>query len=178
MYSKILKYGLIAGAVVGGIMFGVTVASGGEFPIEYGMLLGYGSMLLALSAIFVGIKRHRDDALGGVIGFWPAFGMGLGISVVAGVVYVLAWEAAQAVSDADFVAIYTNYLIEQQRAAGAGEAALAQLREELAAFAVQYANPWFRLPMTFVEIFPVGVLVSLVSAGLLRNPRFMALPRD
>lgn len=174
MYPQILKYGLIAGAVVGGIMFGVTVASGGEFPVEYGMLIGYGSMLLALSAIFVGIKRHRDDTLGGVIRFWPAFGMGLGISAVAGVIYVLAWEAAQAITDADFVAVYSQYLIEEQRAAGAGEAAIAQLRSELASFAVQYADPWFRLPMTFVEIFPVGVLVSLVSAALLRNPRFLS----
>src|SRR3546814_12654255 len=31
----------------------------------------------------------------------------------------------------------------------------------------------FRLPMTFVEIFPVGVLVSLVSAAVLRNPRVL-----
>jgi hypothetical protein len=45
------------------------------------------------------------------------------------------------------------------------------------AFKVQYANPMYRLPMTFVEIFPVGVLVSLVSAGLLRNSRFLPFRR-
>lgn len=173
MFQRILKFGTLAGLIVGGIMFGVTVATNGQFPIEYGMLLGYGSMLLALSAIFIGIKRQRDDALGGAIRFWPAFGMGLGISVVAGVIYVLAWEAAQAITDADFMAVYSDYLIAEQRAAGASEAALAKFRDELQAFAVQYADPWFRLPMTFVEIFPVGVLVSLISAALLRNPRFM-----
>jgi len=31
--------------------------------------------------------------------------------------------------------------------------------------------------MTFIEIFPVGVLVSLVSAGLLRNSRFLPVRR-
>ncbi len=36
-----------------------------------------------------------------------------------------------------------------------------------------YAKPWYRMPMTFAEIFPVGILVSLVSAALLRNPRFL-----
>jgi hypothetical protein len=41
------------------------------------------------------------------------------------------------------------------------------------AFKRQYANPLFRLPMTFAEIFPVGVLVSLVSAAILRNPRVL-----
>lgn len=36
---------------------------------------------------------------------------------------------------------------------------------------MQYANPPFPIRMTFIEILPVGMLVSLMSAGLLRNPR-------
>ena len=44
-------------------------------------------------------------------------------------------------------------------------------------FKTMYANPLLRLPMTFVEIFPVGVLVSLVTAGLLRNSRFLPMRR-
>ena len=36
-----------------------------------------------------------------------------------------------------------------------------------------YANPLFRIPMTFMEIFPVGFLVALVSALLLRNPKIL-----
>lgn len=178
MFSRILKYGTIAGVVVGGFMSLMFSGLSGKPPLEYGMLIGYASMLIALSAVFVGIKRQRDDTLGGVVRFWPAFGMGLGISAVAGIIYTLAWEAAVAASGVDFAAVYSEFLIDQQRAAGASEAAIEQLRSELAAFAVQYADPWFRLPMTFVEIFPVGVLVSLVSAGLLRNPRFMPAPRD
>ena len=177
MYPQILKYGLVAGVVVGGIMFGVTVASGGEFPVEYGMLIGYGSMLLALSAIFVGIKRHRDDTLGGVIRFWPAFGMGLAISFIAGVFYVLAWEASQAITHADFATVYSNSVLEQARAAGKSAAELAKLSAEMAQFKLQYANPAWRMGMTFTEIFPVGVLVSLVSAALLRNSRFLAAKR-
>ena len=37
----------------------------------------------------------------------------------------------------------------------------------------QYANPVFRLPITFLEIFPVGLLITLVSAGLLRNSELL-----
>ncbi len=175
MFAKILKYGTIAGLVVGSVLFGMTVAFAEHPPIEYGMLIGYASMLIALSAIFVGVKRQRDEVGGGVIGFWPALGMGLGISLVASILYVLAWEVAIAVTGSDFAATYTQHLIEQQRAAGASEAALTQMRAELDAFAVQYANVWFRMGITFTEIFPVGVLVSLVAAGLLRNPRFLAV---
>ena len=38
---------------------------------------------------------------------------------------------------------------------------------------MSYANPLFRLPITFVEMFPIGVLISLVSAAVLRNSRFL-----
>jgi len=40
-------------------------------------------------------------------------------------------------------------------------------------FAMMYANPLFRMPITFTEILPVGILVSLFPALLLRNSRFM-----
>jgi hypothetical protein len=126
-----------------------------------------------LSAVFVAIKRHRDADLGGVIKFWPALGLGLGISAVAGVFYVLAWEASQAFTHADFASSYARTLIEEQQAKGASAEALAKLTADMEIFKANYANPLFRLPMIFVEIFPVGVLVSLVSAGLLRNSRFL-----
>lgn len=175
MFRSILVWGTVAGLIVGSVLFGTTVAMAGAPPsLTVGMIIGYASMLVALSAVFVGIKRHRDTALGGVIGFWPAFGMGLGISVVAGVFYVLAWEAALAVTGMDFMTEYTARLLEEKRAAGVGEAELARISTEMAAFGKQYANPLYRMPMTFTEIFPVGVLVSLVSAALLRNPRFLS----
>jgi hypothetical protein len=177
MLRTILKYGAIAGVVVGGFMFATFLGFGGEPPMDYAMLIGYATMLVALSAVFVGIKRHRDVDRGGVIGFWPAFGVGLGISFVAGVFYVVAWEGVQAMLDMDFATSYGNAMLEQARARGAGAAELARMSAEMAAFKVQYANPLFRLPMTFAEIFPVGVLVTLVSAGLLRNPRFLPARR-
>jgi hypothetical protein len=177
MLHTILKYGAIAGVVVGGFMFATFLGFGGESPMQYAMLIGYATMLVALSAVFVGIKRHRDVDRGGVIGFWPALGVGLGISFVAGVFYVVAWEGVQAVMHMDFATSYANATIAQARAKGASAAEIARMTAEMAAFKVQYANPLFRLPMTFAEIFPVGVLVSLVSAALLRNPRFLPLQR-
>jgi hypothetical protein len=36
-----------------------------------------------------------------------------------------------------------------------------------------YSNPLYRLPITFVEMFPVGVLISLISAAVLRNSRVL-----
>ncbi|MBP6749677.1 MAG: DUF4199 domain-containing protein [Xanthomonadaceae bacterium] len=178
MFRNILLWGTVAGLIVGSILFGTTVAmAGNPPPMGVGMLIGYSSMLIALSAVFVGMKRHRDQALGGVIRFWPAFGIGLGISVVAGVFYVLAWEAALAVTGMDYMGEYAKHMIEQQRAKGMAAAELAKYAAEMEAFKRQYADPMFRLPMTFTEIFPVGVLVSLISAALLRKPSFLPAKR-
>jgi Protein of unknown function (DUF4199) len=112
-----------------------------------------------------------------VIRFWPAFAMGLGISLVAGVFYVLAWEAALAVTGMDYGAEFAGHMIEQQKAAGVSAAELAKYVAEMERFKTQYANPLYRMPMTFTEIFPVGVLVSLISAGLLRKPGFLSARR-
>ncbi|MGA9334966.1 MAG: DUF4199 domain-containing protein [Rudaea sp.] len=176
MLKKIISYGLIAGVISGGLLCVTTIGMTGN-PPKHGMLIGYTIMLVALSAVFVGIKRYRDDDLGGVIRFWPAFGMGVAISFIAGIVYVAAWEAAVAVTHMDFAASYSAAMIEQQKAKGVSAEELARFVAEMERFKVQYANPLFRLPMVFIEIFPVGVLVSLVSAGLLRNSRFLSTRR-
>jgi len=177
MLNLILRYGLIAGLIVGIPMMVLAVALNGHPPLAWGMVIGYTTMLVAFSMVFIAIKRHRDNDLGGIIRFWPAFALGLGISFVASVIYVAAWEAVMALTHMDFASSYAATLIEEQKAKGASADALAKLTAEMETFKVQYANPLFRLPMTFTEIFPIGLLVSLITAGLLRNRRFLAVRR-
>lgn len=177
MLRMILSYGLVAGLIVGVPLSVLTIAMNGHAMTRFGMVIGYTLMLIALSTVFVAIKRRRDVDLGGVIRFWPAFGLGLGISFVAGILYVAAWETAVAVTHSDFAGTYANALIDQEKAKGVTGEALAKFVAGMEQFKVQYRNPLYRLPMTFAEIFPVGVLVSLVSAGLLRNSRFLPARR-
>jgi hypothetical protein len=178
MIRTILVYGVASGLIAGlSLSAVVLLGSGAATHGMTGMAIGYLIMLVALSLIFVAIKRHRDETLGGVIRFFPALCLGLGISFVASILYVAAWEAAVAAAGLDFATGYANSLIAQKRAAGVTGAELARFIAEMDAFKAQYANPLYRWPMTFMEIFPVGVLVSLVSAGLLRNARFMPLAR-
>ena len=172
MFRKILIYGTAAGLIVGVPLSIMVIAMGGH-DVKYGMLIGYTTMLIGLSTIFMAIKRHRDIDLGGVIGFWQAFGLGLGISVVAGIFYVVSWETAVSFTHLDFAGSYAASMIAEKKASGASAAELAKFTAEMAQFKIQYANPLYRWPMSFIEIFPVGVLVSLVSAGLLRNSRFL-----
>jgi len=177
MLRKILSYGVIAGLIVGVPLFGLAFTINDHLPEPYGLVIGYLTMLIALSAVFVAVKRHRDADLGGVIRFWPAFGLGLGISLVASVFYVLAWEAVLGVTHMDFAGSYATMLIEQQKANGVTGEALTKFVAQMDQFKAEYANPLYRLPMTFTEIFPVGLLVSLASAGVLCNRRFLPARR-
>jgi hypothetical protein len=168
MFRIILLYGLIGGLIAGSILSVVVLNFEGATG-AYGMAIGYCIMLIGLSTIFIAIKRRRDEEQGGVIRFWPALGLGLGISLVAGVVYALCWDAALHIIGIDaFIDKFAGGQLEGLR----GDA-LAKATADMEAFRASYHNPLFRLPMTFVEIFPVGVLVSLVSAGLLCNSRFL-----
>jgi len=168
MLRTILTYGLIGGAIAGTLLSIVVLNFEGATG-DYGMAIGYLIMLIGLSTIFIAIKRQRDLAGGGVIRFLPALGLGLGISLVAGIVYALCWDLALATIGID------NFIdkFAEGQLNGLSGAELARTREQIEFFRTSYHDPLFRLPMTFIEIFPVGVVVSLVSAGLLCNSRFL-----
>ncbi|MCL1634789.1 DUF4199 domain-containing protein [Luteimonas sp. SX5] len=178
MLRKILSYGTVSGLIVGGALSVIVLTLGDQMGHgAIGMLVGYLTMLVGLSLVFVAIKRHRDVDLGGVIRFWPAFGLGLGVSFVASLFYVIAWESALAITGMDFAGTYASAVIERQKAAGVSGEALAKLVADMESFKTHYANPAYRWPMTFAEIFPVGVIVSLISAALLRNRRLLPARR-
>ena len=172
MKKIILVYGSISGVVIICAMIaGIALSEGqGAWSSQW---LGYLIMFVALSLIFVGIKQYRDSELGGVITFGKAFVLGLGIAVVAGIAYVIVWEAYLAMTDYAFIDLYTQGIIDAEKQAGISDENLRMLIEKMNEMKETYANPFFRVPITFSEIFPVGLLVSLISAALLRNPGVM-----
>jgi hypothetical protein len=172
MSRIILIFGTIAGLIVA-VPMCLLVANAEPGSAATSHFTGYLIMLLALSLVFVGVKRLRDRELGGVIRFVPALLAGLGISAVAGVIYVIGWEITLAVTDFAFIDSYSNAAIEAARAKGASASEVEAVAAKMNEFRQQYANPFFRLPVTFIEIFPVGLVVSLISAALLRNSRFL-----
>jgi hypothetical protein len=166
-----LVYGGIAGAIVVGV---ITATIALDLPSHAtSETVGYLVMLVGLSLIFVGVKRYRDVECGGVIRFGRALAMGSAIAAVAAVIYVLGWETYLAISGHDFITEYSQSVIEGLRATGATEAAITAKTAELESLSANYRNPLFRLPMTALEILPVGVIVALVSAALLRNPKLL-----
>lgn len=165
------KIAFVYGAIAGSIVIGAIIA-GFALGSDHGgqsLWFGYLTMILALSMIFLGVKRYRDRHLGGVIKFGPAFVLGLAIAAVAGVFYVIGWEGYLAATGHKFMAEYAAAILEAKKAAGVtGEALQAEIAK-LEEMKTNYANPLYRLPMTFIEIFPVGLVIALISAAVLRN---------
>ena len=170
----IVIYGIAAGLIVAVPMLALMVTLTAETAPANGAVYGYLTMIVALTAVFLGIKRYRDKILGGVVKFVPAFLVGLGISAVASVIYAIGWEISLALSGFDLGAAYTREMVEAAHAKGASAAELQGVTEQAARFVRMYANPLFRFPITFVEIFPIGVVIAAISAALLRNGRFLA----
>jgi hypothetical protein len=170
-----MKYPLIYGGIAGAIAISVITATiAMDLPSHAtSMFVGYLVMLTALSLIFVGVRRYRDVECGGVIHFGRAFGLGLGMALVAALVYTIGWEVYVAVSDHDYMAEYSASVLDGMRAEGATPAAMAAKAAEMRDFTESFRNPLFRMPLIFVEIFPVGLLVALVTAALLRNPKLL-----
>ena len=169
MKRIILTYGAVAGTVaIVSVIASMLLGTGAGFQ-EHLVWLGYLIMLVALSMVFVGIKRYRDQELGGIITFGTGFMVGIGIAAIAGVIYVVVWEAYLAMTDYAFIHEYTASVIANKEASGVGGAELETLKADMATMIEQYASPLYRLPMTFMEIFPVGFLVTLISAALLRK---------
>jgi hypothetical protein len=164
-------YGLIAGATVAVLMriAMMLFPEGGT----NGMVAGFSSMIIALSFVFVGVKRYRDVELGGVIRFWRALAVGGGIAAIASLFYVAAWELYLYFTNYTFMDEYTRVVIEQAQKAGNSASELARLSKDMAAFKTLYANPFSRMAITLTEILPVALIMPVISATLLRKSSFM-----
>lgn len=167
MKRIVLVYGSIAGLIVT-VSLALTLGVG-----VHSMVIGYLSMLIALGMVFVGVKRYRDEHLGGVIRFSTALRVGLGISLVASLIYAFAWEAYLYATDYRFMPEYMASVIEAKRAGGASAAEIARMTAEMQGFAKTYSNPAMRLLISMSEIAPVALGMTLISAALLRKRGFM-----
>jgi hypothetical protein len=168
MLRIVLLYGIAGGLILALPMIGWMVGHHGHDLYQGSVFYGYLVMLLALTAVFLGVKHYRDKVRGGVIGFGPALLVGLGISTLASLFYVAGWEISLAASGIDFARDYSRLMVDSARARHPSPAQLQEAIANAESFARMYSNPLYRIWLTFLEIFPVGVLVSLISAALLR----------
>lgn len=171
MKKVILNYGLISGAIAAALMTGTAIYFSNSGNTSNGELIGYTGIFLSMVFVFLGVKAYRDQELGGAISFGKAFQVGILISIISCLCYVIAWMVVYETILPDFMDKFITQSLEKMREAGESAEKISQHAQEMEAFKVQYQNPLFRFAMTFLEPFPVALLVTLVSAVILRrNP--------
>lgn len=172
MKKMVLKYGLIGGAIMAtwtAIVFPLTVKTFGMGGIVFSQVVGYSAMVLAFVAVFMGVRSYRESVGGGSISFGKAFKVGVLIALIASACYVVGWEIAYWGFLPDFGDKYAAMTLEKMRADGEPAEKIAAMEKQMAQFKEWYQNPILNVLITFTEVFPVGLLVALVSGAILRK---------
>jgi hypothetical protein len=82
---------------------------------------------------------------------------------------VLTWEILYFNFMPEFVDKYAAMMVEQVKASGASPDAIQAKLQEMKRFKELYANPLFNVAMTFIEPFPIGLGITLLSSLILKK---------
>jgi len=164
--KTILTFGLISGAIIS-LMMALTVPF--QDKIGHSYIVGYATIVLSLLLSFFGIRSYRDNVQNGHITFAKAFLVGLSITVISCLCYVATWEIIYYNFMPDFMDKYGAHILQKMQASGATAAAIQQKTDEINKLKVMYKNPLFNAAITFIEPFPVGLVITLISAAILRK---------
>jgi uncharacterized membrane protein len=170
MKKNILIFGLIAGLIVGVLMI-CAIWLGNNNHDSTNEVIGYASMVIAFSFIFVGVKNFRDKYNQGVVSFGKALAIGLGITLIASTIYVIVWLVDFYYFIPDFMDKYAAHMEKGVRESGASQAVIAQKIAEINSMKEMYKNPVMVVLWTYLEIVPVGIVISLLTALLLKRKR-------
>ncbi len=170
MRKVVLTFGLIAGAMLSAMML-LTLPFMDKIGFDKGEIIGYTTMVLAFLMVFFGVKSYRDNVAGGSVTFGRAFRVGLMITAVASVCYVATWQLVYYKIAPDFGEKYTAFAVEKAKKSGATDAQIAATRKEMTEMMEWYKNPLVNIAITFLEPLPVGLVFTLVTAGVLSRRR-------
>jgi hypothetical protein len=168
MKKTVLTFGLISGAISSLLMV-ATVPFAHRIGFNKALIVGYTTIVLAFLLVFFGIRSYRDNVGNGQITFTKAFAVGISITLISCIFYVVTWEILYFNFMPDFMDNYGAHTIEKLKASGAGPAAIQAQIEQAKKFKEMYDNPLLNAAMTFIEPFPVGLAITLLSAAVLRK---------
>ena len=168
MKKTVLTFGLISGAL-SSLMMVATVPFAHTIGFNKALIVGYTTIVLSFLLVFFGIRSYRDNVSNGQITFTKAFAVGISITLISCIFYVVTWEILYFNFMHNFMDNYGAQTIEKLKASGASPAAVQVQVQQLKKFKEQYENPLFNSLMTFIEPFPIGLAITLISAAVLRK---------
>jgi len=170
MKKTLLTFGLISGAL-SSLMMLATVPFEDRIGFDKAEVVGYTAIVLSFLLVFFGIRSYRDNIGNGQITFSKGFVVGIGITLITCLFYVVTWEILYFTVLHDFMDKYSAYMTEKLRASGASPAAVQAQVLQLKHYKESYENPLFNAMVTFIEPFPVGLVITLISAAVLRKKK-------
>ena len=164
MKKTVLTFGLISGVIMMAMMFGTLPFTNSAWLQAHSMAIGYTTMVLSFMLVFFGIRSYRENIGGGTITFGRAFAVGILIALISSVLYVIAWEIMY-FGIPSFGERFMTMCVAHVKSSGASPEAIQTELNQL-----KYLdNPFINAAMTFAEPFPVGLIITLVSALILRK---------
>jgi len=168
MKKTVLTFGFISGAVA--MLLGIsTTAFADRIGFDKAIIVGYTGIVVSLLLVPFGIRSYRENVGGGHITFGRAFAVGILITLISGICYVIAWEIVYYNFLPDFVEKYGAYMVEKAKASGASQQTIEATVQEMKNMKTMLDNPLINAAMTFIEPFPVGLIITVVSAAILRK---------
>ena len=168
MRKIIVTFGLISGAISSLMMVGIVVF-GDRIGFDRGAVISYTSIVLSFLMVFFGIRTYRDNIGHGHITFLKAFAVGLSITLISCIFYVVTWEVIYYNFLPGFWDAYGAHLVQKLTASGASPAAVQAKLEQVRKYKELYKNPFFNAVLTFIDPFPIGLVITLISALVLRR---------
>jgi hypothetical protein len=169
MKKIVLIYGFIAGTISAALLVFGMISSYNDPNYSGSMVLGYAFMLLAFSMLFVGIKVFRDKHNDGVLTFKQGFTMGAMMALITATMYVAAWALLYHYYMPDYMTRYAERMVTELKNAHASEAKIAAKVKEAEYYKGLYSNPIYFALITYMEILPLGLVVSVISALILKR---------
>ena len=169
MKKTIVIFGLISGVISSVLMFATLRFLSDMNHGQKALVIGYANIVLAFLLVYFGIRSYRDNLAGGTITFGRGFAIGICITLISCVFYVVSWEIVYFNFLHGFMDSYFAALIQKaQSSPGTPEA----IQAKVAAIRHSqqlYENPFVNALYTFIEPFPVGLVITLISAAILRK---------
>jgi len=168
MRKTVLTFGLISGAISAVTML-ATIPFVDKIGFDKGEILGYTLIVLSALLVFFGVRSYRENASGGRLTFARGFAVGILITLLSNLFYVATWEVLYFKFMPDFADKYAAHMIERAKSSGDGQEKIEKTTREAQQFKEMYKIPAINVALTFGEVFPIGLGVTLLSAAILRK---------
>ena len=170
MKKTVWTFGLLAGAVLSAMML-LTLPFMHQIGYDKGLVIGYTTMVLAFLMVFFGIRAYRDNVAGGSVSFGRALAVGSLIVLIASLCYVATWEVIFYKLSPNMMTEMREFQVAHARESGGSPEEIQRKVAEAERFAEMYRNPAVNVAFTLIEPLPVGLVIALVSAGILSRKR-------